>query len=538
MNKSTEAHSPLDIRISIIKQAVQRLEEERADFLWELNVLQASTRDLPSEVLAHIFLLASGDYGDHRRQKARTHLPAPGDYGNYRGQRVPLKLAGVCSLWREIALSTHYLWSSLTLHICARVDESTKRQDVVDLLQHYLANAGTVPFSLVLRFDTPIHHSRPASEIFEPSKEILGLLSSILFREVNARKVHRLKIIHAPFEWITSFPKFPNLETLAIHGPTGRLDRILVLPLINSPRLHNLIFNNLRSRGPLPWWRELVPNNVEQMQITWISLARVPANVCVALLVLCPNVTYFESINPVYADIEGDNLQAYGLIDGPIVLRRLEHFGWTHPSPPGASTQTYRRLRFPTLRTFRWYASEFPHLSHLDYGALEEFLPNLPKTISRLEVFSAIEWPMSLVELMFTHGATARDLHLDDCDNITMSNIIIALGRRSAGRGGVYLPQLEKVSIDGIGMGVEPDDESEDPAEVLMAGHIVDTLRYRCQPPNTRFSLELSRRHGVWADEMRKAYWLLQAEGHVGFKIWADSQKLYPLCWGINRKAK
>ncbi|KAF9444320.1 hypothetical protein P691DRAFT_350119 [Macrolepiota fuliginosa MF-IS2] len=535
MNKSAGARSSPDIRIAVIKQAVQQLEEERANFLWELNTLQASTRDLPSEVLAHIFLLASGDYGDHRRQKARTLLPAPGDYGNYRGQRVPLKLAGVCSLWRGIALSTPHLWSSLILPIYARVDVNMKRQNVVSLLQHYLTNAGTVPFSLDLRFDTPIHRSRPATEIIRPSTEILDLFSSVLFREVYARKVHGLKIFHAPFEWITSFPKFPNLVALTIHGPTGCLDRILVLPLVNSPRLHNLVFDDFRSRGPLPWWRELVPNNVERTQMTRISLAWVPADVCVALLVLCPNVAYFESTNPAYADIESDNLQAYGLIDGPIVLRQLEHFGWTHPSSPGASTQTYRRLRFPALRTFRWYANEF---SHLDHCALEALLPNLPKTVSRLEVLFADEWPMSLVQLMFIHGATARDLCLDGCNYTTMSNVIITLGRRSVGRGGVYLPQLEKVSIDGIGMDSEPGDESEDPAEVLMAGHIMDTLRYRCQPPNTGFSLELSRCDGVWAGEMREAYWLLQAEGHACFKIWADGQKLYPLCWGIKPKVK
>ncbi|KAF9447066.1 hypothetical protein P691DRAFT_776409 [Macrolepiota fuliginosa MF-IS2] len=391
---------------------------------------------------------------------------------------------------------------------------------------------GGFPFSLDLRFDTPIHRSRPDLEYFKPSKKILGLISSALLREVNVRKVHRLEIFHAPFKWITSCPRFPNLETLIIHGPTGRPDRILVLSLLNSPRLHSLIFNHLPLLG-----QELVPSNVEQTQITRVSLAAVSADVCVALLVLCPNLNHFESTNPAYADVEGVNLQAYGLVDGPIVLHQLEHFGWTHPSPLGSLTHIYRRLRFPALRTFRWHAHELPQQ---DCSALEEFLPNLPKTISRLEVLFAIEWPMSLVEHMFIHGATARNLHLDGCDYTTMSNIIIALGRGSVGRRGVYLPQLERLSIDRIGMIPEEDDESEGLGEVLaealMAGHIVDTLRYRCQPPNTGFSLELSRCDGVWTDEMRDAYWLLREEGHVGLKVWSDSQKLYLLCWGMYPK--
>ncbi|KAF9443872.1 hypothetical protein P691DRAFT_763868 [Macrolepiota fuliginosa MF-IS2] len=501
MNKLFETYESLDDAV-LIKQEVQRLEgdmaeafrlfhEKRADILWKLNTLQASTKNVPSEILAHIFMLASN-----------------GDCFNL--QRMPLRLGGVCSHWRRITLSTPCLWSSLTLCFNEDVDMEKGQQTVMDLLRHYMENVGLTPFALDFRFN---RHS-------QPPKETLDLITSVLLHGENSRKVHALKFLRAPFRWISSFPQFPNLESLKIHEPLGYLDRILVLPLANSPRLRNLILCNLCL---MP---KIVQNNVEQTQITHISLSQVPADVCISLLVRCPNLAHFEFIHPAPKGMQDvDYLQAYGLVDGPIILHQLEHLRWTHPNLVGGSRliQIYSRLRFPALRSFRWYASQS---SHLDYAALHALVPNLPRATSSLQIFHAQEWDMSFINFIFTRTTAIQHLHLYACDYVTMSNVIVALGQRGAVLGNAYLPQLRKMSIDGIGRHPVQCDKGE--AEAQLANQIINTLRVRYRDPTMRFSLHLSRCHGTWTKDMQEAYQELHKE-RIEMKIWVGWRRLLVL---------
>ncbi|KAF9444954.1 hypothetical protein P691DRAFT_806395 [Macrolepiota fuliginosa MF-IS2] len=105
-----------------------------------------------------------------------------------------------------------------------------------------------------------------------------------------------------------------------------------------------------------------------------------------------------------------------------------------------------------------------------------------------------------------------------------MSNIIFALGQRRAVLGNAYLPQLRKMSIDGI----EECPVDFDGGEAQLANQMMNTLRHRCRDPSMRFSLHLSRCHGTWTKDMQEAYWELQEEG-IEMKIWIDWKKLHLL---------
>lgn len=490
MSESTRIPDPLH-EIALVKHEVRQLESElanalrrsqeiRVSLLRKLNTMQASTRNLTSELLAHIFLLVCD-------------------------QRAALRLGGVCSHWRQITLSTPHLWSFLYLYIRASVDTSERRQNPIYLVQYYLENTGNVPFSLDLRFD---HY-------FCPSKEILGLFSSLLLRREITQKVHGLKLVRAPFEWISSLPRFLNIADVRIYEPTGCLDGILRSHIFHSPRLRLLMLHDLQSTRP-------VPNNIEHTQITRIFLLRVAIDVAVSLLVRCPNLVQFESTSTTLSELRDvDNIRTYGLVDGPIILHQLEHFSWTHPGGVDGSRLNfiYSRLRFPALRIFHWLTTK---CASLDNVALRALLPNFPPTLSFLGITSALGWQRDLVEFVFDYTATTRELRVYGCDYTTMMSMFVVLGgrRRAADQGGVYLPNLRNMSIDGISFL-----EVTAAREARMVNCIMDTLRHRCRSDNTRFLLQLSRRDGNWAENSRNAFCALKKEG-IEVKVWADWKKL------------
>lgn len=500
MSESTLAFDPLH-DLALIKQEVQKLEAEmsntlrlfhktRVNLLWKQNALQASTRNLPPEILVHIFLSA--------------WVPHP-CYN-----RTALKFGGVCSHWRQIVLSTPRLWSSLTLTIHADMVTNEKRQDTIELLQHYLENVKNVPFSLDLQF---AKHILPSN-----LQHIQDLLFSLLTRKEYAQKMHSLRLTRASSAWVSSLPKFPNIADLRIFEPTGCLDKILVLPLVDSPYLRHLVLRDLRSPRP-------ISDNIEHTQFTRISLEGVSIDVSISLLIRCPNLTHFEYINPKPSDLqETDDIHTYGLANDPIILHQLEHFSWAQPDEMDDQglNRIYSRLRFPVLRTFHWEAS--PSV-HLDDTALQALVPNLPPTLSTLELYFAEHWPIDLIKSVFRHAIHVQGLHIYECDYDTMTNMIIALdtGRR-ADRGGTYMSKLRDMTMDGIGAHADYDRVAAE-AEAKMAQRMMGTLRRRYRDQNTRFSLELSRSCGTWTPDMYSVYSLLREEG-IEMKLWENCPNL------------
>ncbi|KAJ7501017.1 hypothetical protein B0H11DRAFT_2189018 [Mycena galericulata] len=173
---------------------------ELADIQHQLEVLKTRERDLqdalaavvypvltlPPEITSHIFLKCLPFHG--RVQPSAT--------------KAPLVLAQVCRHWRDVALATARLWSSIDL----KVEDSRRNipdDGKIPLLRTWLSRANRSPISLTLRL--PYNHPI--------SKEVLSVIPSY------AGQLRRLELKASDSDYETlraTFSDLPVLRELAM----------------------------------------------------------------------------------------------------------------------------------------------------------------------------------------------------------------------------------------------------------------------------------------------------------------------------------
>ena len=116
---------------------LERLKLKRYDLKRKINRFHSSiVRQLPPDVMSTVFEFCLPDFMDHQLLAS-----SPYDKGN---NCTPLSLGAICSYWRDIALSTPSLWSSLV--VC---DPSEHNSYIVTgLAQEWLARSGRLPLSI------------------------------------------------------------------------------------------------------------------------------------------------------------------------------------------------------------------------------------------------------------------------------------------------------------------------------------------------------------------------------------------------------
>ncbi|KAJ7154228.1 hypothetical protein C8R46DRAFT_1227834 [Mycena filopes] len=161
---------------------------------------------------------------------------------------APLVLCQVCQRWREVALSTPRLWSSLALEM----QLAKKRKGYVELYQDWLSRARSTPLSLAL-LDADDDDAAPGNVI--PLLQTVARLSP-QWQNVDVD----LGVAVARFLKFSSGkhcidPVFPLLENLSIAGHTTTALSDLSISFCNAPKLRAIVapvYHTVRAMR-FPW---------------------------------------------------------------------------------------------------------------------------------------------------------------------------------------------------------------------------------------------------------------------------------------------
>ncbi|KAJ7286479.1 hypothetical protein C8J57DRAFT_1287762 [Mycena rebaudengoi] len=215
---------------------------------------------LPSEIISEIFL----------------HCLPPAEFIDVDMSTAPLLLCRICRQWKQIALATPGLWSSLRLDVNDFRDERSYTDlDSVEFYSSWLKNAKHTPLNLQI-FDCIYLYTDPRVMPPPPWFSAPGFRLSVWLRELDKPNAMRLlevlKLIQQrATQWrsldinlhstyldalFPSTRNFPFLESLVIESPTvpfAKLDgpfRSGDMPLLRELRLYE---NTASALVAFPW---------------------------------------------------------------------------------------------------------------------------------------------------------------------------------------------------------------------------------------------------------------------------------------------
>ena len=242
--------SLLDDEISQVREVLVELRRKRKvlhKFTVEHSAFLAPIRRLPPEILTYTFALCLPKY---------KKLCFDSD-------QAPTLIGQVCAGWRQIALSTQYLWSSMTVTCPASPNES--------LVKTWLSRATSSPLSIRLNAE---NHDLPAVKRMRPAiAQLVQYCDRWKHLEIRLPPtiIPRLDLIRHRLPWLESL----RIQTWN-HFPPQRLDLFDY-----APRLHNLRLDLgiSPSRVTVPW------NQLTQLDVYFPNVT-----VCLETLQQAPNL--------------------------------------------------------------------------------------------------------------------------------------------------------------------------------------------------------------------------------------------------------
>jgi hypothetical protein len=99
--------------------------------------LSSPIEQLPNELMVKIFLSCLPDYMEYWQSTRMLHV--------YRAQDAPLLLCGVCHSWRQLAITTRSLWSTI-------IYKGSNSDSQLHLLHLWLSRSGSWPIFVHIRF--------------------------------------------------------------------------------------------------------------------------------------------------------------------------------------------------------------------------------------------------------------------------------------------------------------------------------------------------------------------------------------------------
>ena len=212
----------LDDDISHVQMLLDELRRKRKPlqkFIAEQNTILAPIRRLPAEILAGIFVLCM-NY----------------DISSFDPMQSPLLVSRVCRGWRQVALSTQNLWSSITV---------TDYRSSSKMAKLWMSRAISAPLTIRLdsTYDSTYRYSSNVGEI----ESVIAVLVQYCDRWQHLD----VSFYRTPPSCLSSIRhNLPSLESLRIRSSTAFVNIFEV-----APRLQTLLLDDWMSRIRLkiPW---------------------------------------------------------------------------------------------------------------------------------------------------------------------------------------------------------------------------------------------------------------------------------------------
>ncbi|KDR69863.1 hypothetical protein GALMADRAFT_271918 [Galerina marginata CBS 339.88] len=214
----------LDAEISTTHARLAALARQRLSLKIEVNdIHDPISNRLPPELISKIFCL----YVLGNRKESCPPVASP---GHRKLLPAPFLLASICRTWREIALSTPNMWTSINIYVGSAVDILPASR----MVKAWTAHSAQLPLTLKVEFSENVDQSQTNRE-----------MASHLFtevRKVSARWYHLILHIHSSYyaSLTDDIEGTPLLEALQL-DPVSDPDQVLQpFVLLNSPQLIHL----------------------------------------------------------------------------------------------------------------------------------------------------------------------------------------------------------------------------------------------------------------------------------------------------------
>ncbi|KAJ7610722.1 hypothetical protein DFH06DRAFT_1147963 [Mycena polygramma] len=411
-------------RIAALELQRSSLRQERKNILEELAAVVYPVLTLPNEITSAIFL----QYVD---KDLMLYHPS--------GLRPsPLRLASVCRLWREVALSTSSLWTHLSSGSRGTgFGGGYNRPNVPHLLRFWLPRAGTLP--LYLHMHLPPSPSTQSDEILRVLGEYSARWKSL---EINSDgPVTFPAHIRGPFSSLTKF-------SIWIH-PAPSSDGMTSVPVLqDAPCLREVGLDAVAFADwniGIPWAQ------LTKLELLWYSVEDI-----VEILPQATNLEVFVTNSEYLGSVTHPPLFT------PCVLPRLH----TIDLGPGEFSSTVLNyLTLPSLEHFRahtFHAACVEHLQSLvtrsncsprtiymylhepDLEPVYEFITTLPSFRewrmaapgAATEAFSVLFAALIVDPSTILPGL--ESFHIEDCrTGIALPGLVRMLAARSVEREGM-----------------------------------------------------------------------------------------------------
>ena len=449
---------------------------EHINRLRRRNASMASTRVFPAEILSYIF-----SYVLHDVEREECHRQC--DF---------VRLGHICSEWRDIIISTPLLWSKFRVDISKELYEETPLSKAVPyfpLLLLYVNNSGNCSFHLDVVF--------PSRFYFCTTQEILQQLQRYV------PNVHTLTI--KGMTWVPKllWSSWLSVKDLRIHwrayGYKRRDISFAEFTCLRSLTIHHQEF---------PVYMQL-PGE----QITSLELYNAEVDICMSLLLQCPNLVKFRAYNSNEPGPDNDYVPKH-----PEPTQNVEELLWSFQSH-SACNSLYHQLRFPSLRNFSWFSPIRNQWEDEEMSALHSLVSNFPPTVSRLHLADAVRWPDDFTEFLFANMRNLKKVDIDHCDPSVVIHFLSLLNRMSDWGGCCFLPLLAEVRI-----AIDYEPGTKKLWENKIASYLVPLFHLRDPHKTSQFSLEIWQYHRKFSRKLRKASVSLREDGYA-FDIWKDERR-------------